>query len=203
MRRLVRDGYDEIAARYLAARPVDSADVALLDDLTRRLSRDELVLDAGCGAGMPITTRLVQAGFTVVGLDFSATQLSLARSLVPEAHLVQADLSALPYADRSFGAVVSYYAAIHVPRGDHQAMLEETRRVTRPRGLALLCLGAGDLPADHDPESWLGTPMYWSHFDAATNRAMLRAAGFDIVWARLVADPMDHGRHLFTLAARS
>ena len=68
-------------------------------------------------------------------------------------------------------------------------------------GVALLCLGAGDVAEDHDPESWLGAPMFWSHFDAETNLEMLRDSGFDVIRDELVNDPMDHGRHLFALVA--
>jgi hypothetical protein len=42
--------------------------------------------------------------------------------------------------------------------------------------------------------------MFWSHFDAPTNLEMLRASRFDVVLDEIVADPMDHGRHLFALA---
>lgn len=201
-RELVREGYDRIAEQYLAARPDDGGDVALLPELVARLGRGDAVLDAGCGAGVPVMAALVEAGLDVVGLDLSMRQLALARSLVRDVTLAQADLVALPFADRSFRAVVSYYAVIHVPRSDHSVVFRELARVLQPGGLALLCLGATDLPEDRDPESWLGTPMFWSHFDAPTNVRMLRDTGFHVLWDRLVADPMNHGHHLFALASR-
>ena len=92
-------------------------------------------------------------------------------------------------------------AVIHVPRSEHRAVFGEFRRVLVPGGVALLCLGAGDVAEDHDPESWLGAPMFWSHFDAETNLEMLRDFGFDVIRHELVDDPMDHGRHLFALVA--
>jgi len=198
----VREGYDRIASAYLAARPVAGADVALLADLRRALPPGAPVLDAGCGAGVPVTRDLADAGYRLTALDFSPVQLELARSLGVGASLVQADLAALPFAGGCFAAVVSYYAVIHVPRGEHAAVFDEVYRVLLPSGLALLCLGADDLPADDDPASWLGVPMYWSHFDADTNLGLLRAAGFGIEWSRRVPDPMDHGAHLFVLARR-
>jgi hypothetical protein len=45
--------------------------------------------------------------------------------------------------------------------------------------------------------------MYWSHFDATTNITMLSEVGFELVWHRLVPDPMGHAHHLFVLALRS
>lgn len=201
-RRAVRKGYDTVAGRYLAARPVDGADVVLLDDLVARLGPGERVLDAGAGAGVPVTARLVAAGVRPVALDFSAVQVALGQDLVPAAAYVQGDMAALPFPAGSFAAVVSFYAIIHLPRLEHAVAFSEIRRVLRPGGWALLCLGARDLPADYDPESWLGVPMFWSHFDRATNLALLVRAGFEIAWDRDIADPMEHGAHLFVLARR-
>jgi SAM-dependent methyltransferase len=201
-RAIVRDGYDEVAASYLADRTKDGADVVMLDELTARLARGSLVLDLGCGAGDPVTRHLVDAGLRAVGLDISIAQLELGLGLVPESAPVGGDLAALPFGPETFDAIVSYYAIIHVPRSDHPTIFGEIRRVLRPGGWALLCLGAADLPEDHDPESWLGTAMYWSHFDAATNLGLLRAAGLEVVVDREIPDPMGHRGHLFALVRR-
>ena len=197
---VVRRGYDEIADRYLAAR-VTGGDLALLPELVGRLSPGDAVLDAGCGACVPVTTQLVDADLEVVGIDLSSAQVRLAGSHCPDAHLAQADLVALPFGDGIFDGLVSYYAVIHVPRSEHRAVFDEFRRVLVPGGVALLCLGAGDVAEDHDPESWLGAPMFWSHYDAETNLEMLRASGFDTIRHELVEDPIDHGRHLFAVVA--
>ena len=201
-RRVVRHGYDDVAESYLADRPTDGGDIVVLRDLVARLTPDARVLDAGCGAGVPVMKLLSEAGRRVTGLDFSARQLSLARARVPGADLVHGDLGALPFRTQQFDAVVSFYAIIHVPRRDHAAIFHECHRVLRPGGLALLCLGANDLPEDHDPTSWLGTPMYWSHYDAATNLELLHRACLDVISDHRVTDPMGHSGHLFALAVR-
>jgi ubiquinone/menaquinone biosynthesis C-methylase UbiE len=202
LRRVVRRGYDDVAESYLADRTSNGGDVAMLRELLSRLAPGSGVLDAGCGAGVPVMKLLTEAQHRVVGLDFSARQLSLAHSRVPGADLVHGDLSALPFPHQRFDAVVSFYAIIHVPRRDHPAILHECHRVLRPGGLALLCLGANDVAEDHDPTSWLGTAMYWSHYDAATNLGLLRDAHLDVISDRLVPDPMGHSGHLFALAIR-
>jgi SAM-dependent methyltransferase len=202
-RRVVRDGYDRIAESYLTARPSDGADMALLGDLSPRLPTDAAVLDAGCGAGFPLSADLARRGLRVVGLDFSARQLGLAQAKLGALELVQADLVHLPFGHASFDAVVSYYAIIHIPRSCHVGVFSEFHRVLRRGGMALLCLGWTDNPADHDPESWLGVPMFWSHYDADTNLHLLQQAGFGIEWSREVPDPMEHASHQFVLARRT
>ena len=88
---------------------------------------------------------------------------------------------------------------IHVPREEHSRLVAEFRRTVKPSGLLLLCMGANDLP--EDVGDFLGTPMYWSHYDAQTNLEMLRVAGFEILWSRLVDDATSPGStHLFVIA---
>jgi SAM-dependent methyltransferase len=197
-RDVVRRGYDEIADRYLAARAT-GGDLALLAAVVAHLRPGDAVLDAGCGAGVPVMRELMDAGMAVAGVDLSGAQLELARTRAPGAALGQADLVTLPFRDGAFDGLVSFYAVIHVPRAYHRVVFAEFRRVLRPGAVALLCLGARDLPDDDDAHSWLGTHMFWSHFDAQTNLEMLRAAQFDVVRDEIVADPMDHGHHLFAL----
>lgn len=200
-RHLVRASYGRIGAAYLAARPRDGADVTLLPELVARVTPGGRVLDGGCGAGVPVADRLGEHGLEVVGLDVAAEQLALARRLVPHVTVAQGDLASLPFPAASFDGFVSFYAVIHIPRSEHRDVFREVRRVLRPDGVALLCLGARDLAEDRDLDSWLGAPMYWSHFDAPTNLALLRDVGFDVVLDRLVPDPMGHGEHLFALVA--
>jgi len=89
-----------------------------------------------------------------------------------------------------------YYAVIHVPREQHGVVIEGFARVLRSGGLALLCLGAADLPAWNEP--YHDAPMYWSHDDATTSLSLVEAAGLTPVWHRQVADGA--GGHLFVLA---
>src|SRR5437870_9840649 len=159
----VRASYNRIAEVYLSSRRRDSPDVALLEDLVSRLTPRSRVLDAGCGAGVPLAQQLATHA-TVVGVDFADMQLGLAKRHVPTGLWVCADLVALPFADASFDAVCSYYAIIHIPREQHASVLDGVARVLRPRGLALLCLGAVDLPAW--TEQYYDAPMYWSHYVA-------------------------------------
>ncbi len=200
----VRDGYERVAEAYLADRRQVAPDVAALSQLTARLAPGALVLDAGCGAGLPIAAQLAEA-YRVVGVDFSARQLRLAARHVPAALLACQDLTRLGLAAGAFDAICSYYAIIHIPRAEHAGILADFHRLLRPGGLAFLCLGAEELDDDYD-DNYFGARMYWSHFDAPTNLALLRRAGFDVLWSQVIADSLGGeaatGGHLFVLAQK-
>ena len=197
-KQIVRDGYNAIATRYFQERARSAPDLELVKDLAGRLPPGDRVLDAGCGAGVPIAAFLSRA-FRVVGLDLAIAQVRLARQIIPLGEFLRGDIVALPFREATFGGIVCTYAMIHVPREEHPRLVAEFRRTVKPSGLLLLCMGANDLP--EDVGDFLGTPMYWSHYDAQTNLEMLRVAGFEILWSRLVDDATSPGStHLFVIA---
>jgi ubiquinone/menaquinone biosynthesis C-methylase UbiE len=197
-KKTVKEGYNTIADRYLAERTRDSEDVHLLDDFIERLPANAKVLDAGCGAGLPISQMLSEQ-FDVTGVDFSEAQIELAKRTVPKARFVCQDMTTLEFPENTFDGICSYYAIIHIPREEHQPLLKNFFRMLKPGGLALLCLGAEDLADDID-ENYLGTRMYWSHYDVETYLNMLKNCNFSILWSKRVADETCGGSgHLFVL----
>ncbi len=197
----VKAGYNAIAARYLAERTRDSADVRLLDDFMERLPENASVLDAGCGAGVPIA-QMLSKQFKVTGVDFSEAQIELARKNVPAADFICADMTKLDFSENSFDGICSYYAIIHIPREEHGSLLRDFHRFLKPNGVALLCLGAEHLIDDID-ENYLGTRMYWSHYDTETYLKMLKVCGFSVIWSKFVGDSAGEGAgHLFALVLK-
>jgi SAM-dependent methyltransferase len=126
----------------------------------------------------------------------------LARELVPKAEFSCQDITNLSFPNATFDAICSYYAIIHIPREEHEAIFRQCHRMLKPSGLALLCLGADDLE-DDIVEDYLGARMYWSHFDIETNLNLIRASGFELIWSREVNDSTSPGSsHLFVLAEK-
>jgi ubiquinone/menaquinone biosynthesis C-methylase UbiE len=200
-KKTVKEGYNVIADRYLAERTRDSADVRLLEDFMGRLPAHAHVLDAGCGAGVPVS-RILNERFRVTGVDFSEAQIELARKNVPEAEYVCQDMTQLDFGENTFDGITSYYAIIHIPREEHPSLLANFHRMLKPGGFALLCLGAEHLIDDVD-ENYLGARMYWSHYDSETYLKMMEEIGYKILWSKIVADETCEGAgHLFVLAQK-
>ncbi len=202
-KKTVQEGYNAIADRYLAERTRDSEDVRLLNEFMERLPASAHVLDAGCGAGVPISQMLSER-FQVTGVDFSEAQIELARKHVPNASFICQDMTKLDFRDPqgTFDGICSYYAIIHIPREEHPSLLANFYRMLKQDGVALLCLGTEHLVDDID-ENYLGTRMYWSHYDTETYLKLLRECGFAIIWSKHVADGTCEGAaHLFVLAQK-
>ena len=196
-RRIVADGYDAVAERYFAwsdAHP-SAPRLAWLSRALDRIPRDTDVLDLGCGAGVPMTRALAD-GRRVTGVDISARQIELARAAVPEARFIQADMTDLDLPPASLDAVVAFYSLTHVPRVDLPVLLDAIHRWLRPGGVLVATMGAQDSP-DEVEDDWLGAPMFFSHYGAKKNRALVRRAGFDVETAVVEEEPEDRHAALF------
>jgi SAM-dependent methyltransferase len=202
--RVVADGYDRIADRYLAwsaLRP-STARIRALELADQLIPAGADVLELGCGAGVPMTARLA-AGRTLTGIDISAEQIRRARRNVPNATFIQADLTSLERPPASLDAVVAFYSLTHVPRDEHAPLFVRIRHWLRPGGVFLASLGVEDDPGTVEAD-WLGVDMYFSHFSARVNRRLLEAAGLEVEQAEVVTEPEDrHAARFLWVVARA
>jgi ubiquinone/menaquinone biosynthesis C-methylase UbiE len=184
-KRIVEQGYDQIAERYAAwAAHARSDERARYTDLVVRSLPDGAdVLELGCASG-GLTTQTLATRFTLTGVDLSARNIALARTHIPSATFLHADMTELEIAPASFDAVVAFFSLIHVPRQEQSDLLAKIERWLRPGGLFVATMGAGATENGYE-ENWLGAPMYWSHFDAETNRRLVEEAGLVIASATL------------------
>lgn len=190
-RKTVARGYDQIADRYLAWSNDHSIRLRWLDELRRELPPPARVLDLGCGAGVPVARWLVDAGYEVVGIDSSTEQIQRARANVPEAEFLVAEMTTISLEAESFDGVVATYSITHVPRYLHAVLFRRIHDWLRPGGVFVASLGAGESP-DWTGE-WLGTEMYFSHFDAETSLRLQHEAGLAIERSEIVTEEEDGG----------
>ena len=155
-------------------------------------------LDLGCGAG--IVAEELAARTRIWGWTSRASSCA-SRALgcrAPRSSL-RGHVRARARATRSLDAVAAFWSIIHVPRRLHaDALRSRMQRWLRPGGLLFGTLGSGDNP-DERRDDFFGAPMYWSHFDAATNRRLLRDGGVRQSQEADVVEDMDE-RHLWVIA---
>jgi ubiquinone/menaquinone biosynthesis C-methylase UbiE len=186
-KRTVQAGYDTLGARFgeWDDRVQGDPSERLLEELVARVPDGGRVLDLGCGNGAKIAR--VAGTFDLVAVDLCEEQLRLARARVPGATLVHGDFTELDFSAQTFDAVTALYSIMHVPRQAHRALFGRIARCLKPGGLFLASLS--HVGGDDWTGEWLGVEMFFSGFDAETNRGLLRDAGFelvadDLVWMR-------------------
>jgi len=181
----VRRAWDDVAETYAARRAPDGSDADLIDDLLAELPDSPTVLDVGCGDGARTLANL-PAG--AVGLDFSRRGLELAAETVPDARLIQGDMTALPVADDSVDGITAYHAVFHVPRERHPEVYREFARVLRPGGVVLTTLPSGNFETVR--RGWMGGSMFFSAPGRRATLEQLEGAGFEEVWTATADDPL-------------
>jgi len=102
---------------------------ALLDDA--HVSSGQELLDIASGAGY-VAAAAARRGARPVGLDFSATQVRLARDRYPAIRFEQGDAQALPFDPGTFDTVVCAFGLCHLPSAE--LALREAFRVLKPGG---------------------------------------------------------------------
>jgi SAM-dependent methyltransferase len=126
------------------------------------------VLEVGCGAAQ-CARWLADQGARVVGFDLSGRQLRHARRIDeqlgrPALNLVQAEATALPFADASFDVACSAFGAVPFV-ADSALLMREVARVLRPGGRWVFSVphplrwALPDLPGDE------GLVVRHSYFD--------------------------------------
>jgi ubiquinone/menaquinone biosynthesis C-methylase UbiE len=106
------------------------------------------VLDAGCGNGrylLPLSRK-----YDVVGIDVSVNALSKARFYLDRsgqyAECIASTITALPFSDGSFDAVVCYGVLQHLLEKERALAAEELKRVLTPSGsLFIEVFGTDDM----------------------------------------------------------
>ncbi|MCX4679337.1 class I SAM-dependent methyltransferase [Streptomyces sp. NBC_01433] len=193
---LVRRGYDALSLRYDQAYAAETKYQPWISELCALIPAGGAVLDLGCGSGVPVVRDLTTAGHHVTGVDISEEQIRRARELVPQAEFVRADATGVEFGAASFDAVVSLYALIHIPLPEQLPLLEKIVGWLRPGGWFLGTTGHQAWTGVD--EDWLGggTPMWWSHADAATNRSWITQAGLTVEREEFVPEG-DGGHALF------
>ena len=159
--------------------------VMLLREI-EQMPRDTRILELGSGGGF-LGAELHRSGFTNVTLtDFTATTLASISEHAPNARLVGADGSQLPFRNGSFDIVVSSDVIEHIPEVERH--ISEVARVLIPGGRYLLKTPNRPVAELFYRLRRLHDAYFWhpSMFSPAELRQSFARHGFDV---RFLAQP--------------
>jgi len=180
--------YDALAETYASGRHQFDTRPVLLK-FAQHVAPSAKVLDLGCGAGEPVARFFIDRGDQVVGVDCSAKMIALARTQVPEAEFVLADMMTWVAPDGEFDAITAVYSVFHIDRQAHEALFMRWAQWLKPGGVLLLTLAS---------EAYTGQPEFdghihfidrelpYSHDRPEVALSKLEAAGFSVQSAEYI-----------------
>jgi len=200
----ISTAYDKMANVYFEKYPLfDPQHKRLLDFVIHKLGKAAKILDLGCGPGIPYT-RYLSERFDTTAVDFSKTQIRLAKKNAPKAKYILSDISNLELTKESFDLVTAFYSLIHIPIKEQPKILKKVFGFLKQGGYFLLTVGYKKWVGKE--ENWLdsGETMYWSHLGKEENLKMLKKAGFKIVRKEIENDQVSvEGRHFVILCRKT
>lgn len=186
--------YDRIAAWFRSETRNSPYGMPFLEELLALLPEHAHVLDAGCGFGR-MARVLLDRGCRVTGVDVSGEMLRLASEYVPEAHLVQADVSEFRTTE-TFDAVLAWDSLFHLPPDRHRPMLKRMAQLLKPDGIFLMTSGSRK---GHVSGAMNGVEFHYSTLSMEEYRTELARSGFVIL--KMIQDQLPE-EHLVTFARK-
>jgi SAM-dependent methyltransferase len=161
-RELNRQAYDRIADDYNEDYFENPRLAEEFEGWMQQLPAGGTVLDAGCGHGDPVISRLLERGFAVTGSDLSPKMLARAREQFPQTTFLERDTTELE-AEDAFDGVCSFSSMVYLDPIDFFHSIYRVFRALKPGGL--LFLYGYDLHPDYrgNPYRFTLDEWMWSH----------------------------------------
>lgn len=154
------------------------------------------LLDLGCGMGEPIARYLIEAGYSLTGVDSAPSMIAMCRERFPAQTWRVADMRELALA-RTFDGIIAWDSFFHLTPDDQRQIFPVFAAHAAPRAALMFTSG----PAHGEAiGAYQGEALYHASLDPAEYRALLTESGFTVE-AHAVEDP-DCGGHTIWLARR-
>lgn len=132
-------GYEREAQQFLAARgrAVDGIGVAAVRRWAQSLPSGAMVLDLGCGSGLPLTQVPIDEGLTVYGIDASPTLVAAFRTNFPDVTVACESVEGSSFFGRQFDAVLAWGLMFLLPEATQLDLLQRVADLLQPGGRLL------------------------------------------------------------------
>jgi SAM-dependent methyltransferase len=143
------NGYEEIASIFLKGRglAVHGIGSSAVRNWAQKIQPGSVILDLGCGTGIPVSKILIEEGMRVYGIDASPTLAKAFHQNFPDSLIVCEPAEDSSFFDRQFDAIIAWGLLFLMPE-DAQI------RLIRKVAMALKAGGRFLFTAPDKPITW-------------------------------------------------
>jgi 2-polyprenyl-3-methyl-5-hydroxy-6-metoxy-1,4-benzoquinol methylase len=127
------NGYEEFAETFFRARDARVGG-ATIREWSKTLAPGCSVLDLGCGHGIPVSRVLIDAGFTVFGVDASPKMIAAFRERCPEAHAECSAVEDSEFLTHSYDGIVAWGLIFLLTEESQASVIRKVSAALNPGG---------------------------------------------------------------------
>ncbi len=128
--------YNKIAEDWFKDHDQDTWWQPGTDKFLSFLSKDDSILDIGCGAGQK-TRYIHKLGYKIIGLDFSEKMIEVAKRQAPDITFGVADIYEIDKYPQTFDAVFVQAVLLHIPKSRIVEVINKMLSVLNKGGIYL------------------------------------------------------------------
>jgi 2-polyprenyl-3-methyl-5-hydroxy-6-metoxy-1,4-benzoquinol methylase len=117
------NGYEGLASEYMLRRERAGVGVAAVREWARTLGPGSVVLDLGCGHGVPLARALINDGLAVHAIDASPTMVAAFRQRFPDAPVICEAVEESSFFNRSFDGVLAWGLLFLLPEEAQRGLI--------------------------------------------------------------------------------
>jgi SAM-dependent methyltransferase len=171
------NGYERIAEIYISGRgrAVNGIGSSTARAWAQTFSIGAVVLDLGCGTGIPVTKILLEAGLKVYALDASPKMVEDFRQNFPDVPVACESVERSAFFNRTFDGIIAVGLMFLLPEESQQALIAKMAAALDPGGKLVFTA-----PVDkHEWKDIMTEQLSWS-LGAERYRGIIAASGLSI-----------------------
>ncbi|MBK7428452.1 MAG: class I SAM-dependent methyltransferase [Saprospiraceae bacterium] len=133
------NGYEKVATKFISHRELSNNAIGLsaVRKWARSLPKDAVVLDLGCGTGIPISKVLLDEGMEVFGIDASSTLSKAFQKNFPNAQVACDSVEDSKFFNRTFDAIISWGLIFLLSKEAQEKVINKASEALNPGGKLL------------------------------------------------------------------
>jgi 2-polyprenyl-3-methyl-5-hydroxy-6-metoxy-1,4-benzoquinol methylase len=128
------NGYEAVAQDFIAYRINSTIGAEAVRSWASTLGPGAVILDLGCGNGIPITKALVQDGYTLYGIDASPTLISSYREYFPDLKVACEPIETSNFFGKKFDGVVAWGLIFLLSESLQSELIHSVSTILKPGG---------------------------------------------------------------------